>query len=84
MSEKNKMSASTESIKQVKITLPAMSIADDGGYAQRFIQLRLTELQARKLRSIQLGLEESNAQLIDERYVNSPLDAVRWMLENMK
>jgi len=64
-----------------KVEAPVMTL-DDGGYAQRFIQLRLNEKQARKLRGLQLGLEENNAKLEDDRYVNSPLDTVRWVLEN--
>lgn len=64
------------------VEAPVM-VLDDGGYAQRFVQLRLNEKQARKLRGLQLGLEENNAKLEDDRYVNCPLDAVRWFLENI-
>lgn len=65
-------------IASMSVTVP---VVESVGYAAQFIQLRLSSDQARKLRDIQLGLEESNAILADGRYVNSPLDAVRWMLE---
>ena len=65
----------------LSISAPAIEL-DSDGYSQRFVQLRLSVPQARRLKEIQLGLEERNAQLMDESYVNSPLDAVRWMLEN--
>lgn len=68
-------------IVSMSIDVPVMPL-DESGYAAKFIQLRLSDKQARRLRSIQIGLEESDARLEDDSYVNSPLDAVRWMLEN--
>ena len=68
-------------IEILTISVPSV-ILEEQGYCQRFIQLRLTLKQARRLRQIQIGLEERNATLEDGRYVNSPLDTVRWMLEN--
>lgn len=75
--------AAPPQIVAITVEVPAMAL-DDGGYAARFVQLRLNERQARKLRSIQLGLEQHNAKLADGSYVNTPLDAVRWMLENFE
>ena len=73
--------AEPPAIVAISIEVPSMAL-DDGGYAARFVQLRLNERQAQKLRSIQLGLEQKNQKLLDGSYVNTPVDAVRWMLEN--
>ena len=62
------------------LEVPAIELP---GYCQRNIQLRLTEKQALRLKSIQAGLEAVDATQEDGRYVNSALDAVRWMMENL-
>jgi hypothetical protein len=55
----------------------------DEGYSRRYLQVRLNESQANKLKAIQLGLESKDAQLEDGKYVSNPVDAVRWILENV-
>jgi len=55
----------------------------DAGYARKSLDVRLTESQANKLKAIQLGLEAKDAKLENGRCVGNPVDAVRWMLENV-
>jgi hypothetical protein len=55
----------------------------DEGYARKSLDVRLTEVQANKLKAIQLGLESKDAKLENGRYVSNPVDAIRWMLENI-
>ena len=56
----------------------------DAGYARKNIDVRLTESQANKLKSIHLGLEKQEATLENGKCVANPVDAIRWMLENAK
>jgi hypothetical protein len=64
-------------------TLSVPVLLWDEGYAKRRVDALLNESQAKKLKAIQLGLESKDAQLSDGRYVSGPVDAVRWMLENI-
>lgn len=53
----------------------------DSGYVRQKLDVMLTGAQAATLKSIQLGLEKQEAQLINGRYVANPVDAIRWLLE---
>jgi hypothetical protein len=54
------------------------------GYARRKLDVALSSDQAAVLKSMQLGLEKQEAQLKNGRYVANPVDAIRWVLENVK
>jgi len=54
------------------------------GYVRRKLDVALSTDQAVVLKSMQLGLEKQEARLKNGRYVANPVDAIRWMLENVK
>lgn len=54
------------------------------GFLRRRLDCVLTNEQARKLKGIQLGLESQEAQLQNGKYVANPVDALRWLLENVE
>lgn len=56
----------------------------DSGYCRRNLDVVLTSTQATTLKGILLGLEKQEACLINGRPVSNPVDAIRWMLENVK
>ena len=64
-------------------TLSVPVLVWDEGYARRSLDVKLNESQANKLKAIQLGLESKDAQLENGRFVANPVDAVRWILENV-
>ena len=64
-------------------TLSVPFLEWDSGYSRRVLDVRLTTEQAQKLKSVQLGLEQREAQLENGRYVANAVDAVRWMIENL-
>jgi len=54
------------------------------GYVRRKLDVALSTDQAAVLKSMQLGLEKQEARLKNGRYVANPVDAIRWVLENVK
>ena len=66
----------------ISVTVP--TFAWEKGYARRKLDVKLTESQALTLRGITLGLERQEAQLANGKNVANPVDAIRWMLENVR
>lgn len=54
-----------------------------GAYRQRHIDVHLDATQAEGLRRIFDGLQAAAAKLGNGRFINSPADAVRWVLERV-
>ena len=71
---------STISVGVVTVTAPTMEW--ESGYVRRKLDVALNSTQAAKLKAIQLGLEQKEAQLENGKYVANPVDAIRWLLEN--
>lgn len=55
-----------------------------GNAHRKVTALRLTRQQAATLKSLTMGLENQEAQLKDGRFVSRPVDAIRWMLEQLQ
>jgi hypothetical protein len=51
------------------------------GYRTNHLDLHLTQTQADHLAKLLSGLRKSNALLANGRYVNTPPDVIRWVLE---
>lgn len=69
-------------IQNVLVELPTTGIPP-ATYIPRKIELRLTEKQGRAYRQVTLGIHETAAKLDNGKYVNSGVDAVRWILERI-
>lgn len=70
-------------VDSVLVELP-VSVADDGGYHKRRIDMHLSKAQARALRALFDGLHEGGKRRRDGLYINTPVDAVRWLLETIE
>jgi len=55
----------------------------EGAYRQRHLDIQLDSRQAEALRRMFDGLHASAAKLANDWFVNTPGDAVRWMLERL-
>jgi hypothetical protein len=67
---------------QAVLTVTAPIKDWDEGFVRKNLNIVLTRDQAKVLKQIQLGLEEVEAKLNNEKYVATAVDAIRWMLEN--
>lgn len=67
-----------------RLSLSVPSFPWRTGYVRKSLDVRLTEVQAQTLRGITLGLERQEAKLVNGKCVANPVDAIRWMLENVR
>lgn len=65
------------------LTLSIPSMQWKAGYIRKRFDLALNGRQAQRLRQVQMGLEQQEAQLENGRYVSTQVDAIRWLLENL-
>lgn len=68
--------------KNTSVTVPVAKWA--GGYVRRRHDVSLDSKQAQALWEIQHGLEQREAQLANGRFVSNGVDAIRWILEQVK
>ncbi len=65
----------------VSITVPLGPLHD--GYLSRHVQAQLDDRQRRNMRRMLQGLRLTGAKTISGKFVETPADAVRWMLEQL-
>lgn len=86
VSEEARMDAAAElfTVQIVTLSVP-VGMYPESGYASNRCDVRLnTQNQRRALRKVVAGLAASNAQLQDGKFVQTPADAVKWMLEKLQ
>lgn len=67
----------------VEILVPVFAGEWNGFSGSRRVDLKMTREMARKLRRIQLGLEQQDAKLRSGRIVSTPSHALIWLIENV-
>lgn len=75
-------SVHAEVISSVLIEIPVMPF-DASKYRTNQLHLRLTQRQADAMRVIFDGLHEAKRKLDSGKHVDSPADAVKWILERI-
>jgi hypothetical protein len=90
MPSRSQVDAVVESVKVEPVAGGSIGVIEvpmlhgfQAGFVRRRVDIKLNRDQAANLKSIQLGLEMREAKLLDGRVVNDPVDAIRWMLENL-
>ncbi len=66
----------------VTIRAPRLPLVE-GAYMQRKVEARLSQDQRKGLKMLTMGLHHEHARLASGKHVDSPADAVRWLLEQI-
>jgi hypothetical protein len=84
----NQNSATIKKVDELRYTLSLVDVTIprfDGldGYVTKRFEVRLKQTEASILRSIRAGLEQRGCKLADGRNIKTPLDAVRWLIQQV-
>jgi hypothetical protein len=84
----NQNSATIKKVDELRYTLSLVDVTIprfDGldGYVTKRFEVRLKGTEASILRSIRAGLEQQGCKLADGRHIKTPLDAVRWLIQQV-
>ena len=72
-------------VEAVEIRLPLIPLctSEKNGYVGTHLQFRMTQRQARTLKSLFYGLHEVHQKMHDGRHVDRTQDALKWMLDQI-
>jgi hypothetical protein len=65
------------------ISVPLASKVADDGFSRRTMHIRLTRVQAKTWRRLFLALDASKARTSDGKPIVGPIDAIRWLLDQL-